>query len=65
MTAPACTRAPLPRRQGLSPERAAGRACVVCGESLTTGAVSRGWLRGRSGVHVLDVEVWACPEADR
>ncbi|MFD4245087.1 hypothetical protein ACFWP3_26390 [Streptomyces sp. NPDC058525] len=61
MAAPSCVRAPLPEVYGLAWEQRAGRACVVCGKRLTTGAVSRGWLFGRHGAHSLDVEVWCCP----
>lgn len=39
-----------------------GRACVWCGTTLTVGAVSAGIARGSSGAHILDTEVWACPE---
>ncbi|WP_371588264.1 hypothetical protein [Streptomyces virginiae] len=62
MTAPPCVRAPLPQVYGLAWEQTAGRACVVCGKRLTTGAVSRGWIYGRHGAHRLDVEVWCCPK---
>ncbi|MGW6979961.1 hypothetical protein ACWGE1_11015 [Streptomyces sp. NPDC054932] len=55
---------PLPEVYGLAWEQTAGRACVVCGKRLTTGAVSRGWLFGRHGAHSLDVEVWCCPKPE-
>ncbi|MGW2580638.1 hypothetical protein ACWCYZ_04740 [Streptomyces virginiae] len=64
MTAPPCASAPLPEVYGLPWEQSSGRACVACGKPLTAGAVSRGHLRGRHGVHVLDVEVWCCPEPE-
>ncbi|MFB7499291.1 hypothetical protein ACFC09_32170 [Streptomyces sp. NPDC056161] len=40
-----------------------GWACCWCGKSLLdiTGAQSTGLARGRSGAHVLDNEVYACP----
>ncbi|WCD86374.1 hypothetical protein KPP03845_102720 [Streptomyces xanthophaeus] len=46
---------------GLTWEQRAGRACGACGKPLSHGAVSRGWVRGRHGAHVLDVELWVCP----
>ncbi|MFF0226319.1 hypothetical protein [Streptomyces sp. NPDC004629] len=41
-----------------------GWACCWCGKSLlkVTGAVSAGVARGRDGAHVLDIEVYACPD---
>lgn len=41
-----------------------GRACCWCGKSLldVTGVKSAGIARGSSGVHVLDIEVYACPD---
>jgi hypothetical protein len=39
-----------------------GWACVWCRVRLTVGAVSAGIARGRSGAHVLDTEVYACPD---
>ncbi|MGW4728831.1 hypothetical protein ACWEQC_06570 [Streptomyces shenzhenensis] len=41
-----------------------GWACCWCAKSLldVIGAVSAGIARGREGVHVLDVEVYACPD---
>ncbi|MEV6394875.1 hypothetical protein AB0M39_08875 [Streptomyces sp. NPDC051907] len=56
-----CQSTPIPPARDLTWEQYAGRTCVVCGRRLTSDAVSRGWARGRQGVHVLDVEVWACP----
>lgn len=39
-----------------------GWACCWCGSSLlSVKAVPAGVSRGSSGVHVLDIEVWACP----
>ncbi|MGW2584506.1 hypothetical protein ACWCYZ_24805 [Streptomyces virginiae] len=64
MTAPSCVRAPLPEVYGLAWEQTAGRACVVCGNPLTAGAVSRGRLHGNHGAHSLDVEVWCCPKQE-
>ncbi|MFJ9939343.1 hypothetical protein [Streptomyces erythrochromogenes] len=49
---------------GLAWAQRAGRACVVCGRQLTTGAVSRGWIYGKHGAHRLDVEVWCCPKTE-
>ncbi|MFJ8057361.1 hypothetical protein [Streptomyces sp. NPDC096142] len=42
-----------------------GWACCWCGKSLLhgSGVVSAGIARGNSGVHVLDVEVFACGPA--
>lgn len=37
-----------------------GWACCWCGTSLQYGGVSVGIARGRLGVHVLDIEVYAC-----
>jgi len=39
-----------------------GWACCWCGKDLlgVRGTVSAGIARGLSGVHVLDIEVWAC-----
>jgi hypothetical protein len=54
----------LPAAGDLSWEQYAGRACVCCGMPLTVGALSVGIARGREGVHVLDIEVYAglrCP----
>ncbi|MBT2450923.1 hypothetical protein J7F03_28385 [Streptomyces sp. ISL-43] len=60
-----CHRRPLPASVSeLSHGQHLGRACVACGRLLTTGAVSRGTIRGRQGVHVLDVEVWSCPNPE-
>lgn len=56
-----CHTAPLPRAHGLPVEVAAGRACVACGQRLTTGAVLLGRAPGRHGAHDVSVEVWACP----
>lgn len=56
-----CRRQPVPEAGDLSWEQYAGRACFACGKQLTVGAVSCGRATGRLGVHVLDVEVWACP----
>ncbi|MFF0227990.1 hypothetical protein [Streptomyces sp. NPDC004629] len=41
-----------------------GWACCWCAKSLldVVGAVSAGIARGRDGVHVLDIEVYACPD---
>ncbi|MGW4728073.1 hypothetical protein ACWEQC_02520 [Streptomyces shenzhenensis] len=41
-----------------------GWACCWCAKSLLNviGAVSAGIAHGREGVHVLDVEVYACPD---
>ncbi|RMB85636.1 hypothetical protein [Streptomyces shenzhenensis] len=41
-----------------------GWACCWCAKSLldVAGAVSAGIARGREGVHVLDIEVYACPD---
>lgn len=52
---------PIPPAGDLSWEQYAGRACVWCGQPLTVGGRSVGIARGREGVHVLDVEVYAGP----
>ncbi|MER6484097.1 hypothetical protein ABT264_11215 [Streptomyces virginiae] len=64
MTPQVCARVRLPAPYGLSWDQQAGRACVICGRQLTTGAVSRGWIYGRYGAHRLDVEVWCCPKPE-
>lgn len=52
----------LPDAAALSWAQYAGWACVLCGASLaTTGGVSVGRAQGRSGVHDLSAEVFACP----
>ncbi|MFF3873258.1 hypothetical protein [Streptomyces sp. NPDC001978] len=51
-----------PPTSDLSYEQYAGRACCWCGKQLQHGAVSAGIARGRMGAHVLDVEVYACPD---
>lgn len=52
---------PPPVRE-LSRAQYSGWACCWCGKSLldVTGAVSAGIARGSSGVHVLDIGVYAC-----
>ncbi|MFE4217156.1 hypothetical protein [Streptomyces sp. NPDC056844] len=54
----------LPALETLTWDQSAGRACVWCKKLLTTGAVSAGTIPCRDGAHVLDTEVWACPECD-
>ncbi|MET9508931.1 hypothetical protein ABZX62_10715 [Streptomyces flavidovirens] len=51
----------IPPAPKLSYEAYAGRACYACGRALTTGAVLVGRATGHEGVHVLDVDVYACP----
>jgi len=46
----------------LNYEQYSGRACCWCGKPLWRGAVSAGISRGSSGAHVLDSEVFACPD---
>ena len=46
----------------LTYEQYSGRACCWCGTPLQSGAVSAGISRGRQGAHVLDIEVYACPD---
>lgn len=60
-----CADTPLPPAQGLPWNVAMGRACVACGKELTVGAVSRGKVSGRQGVHSIDTEVWSCPPGPR
>lgn len=52
----------LPPVEQLTHGQYNGRACVWCGTTLTVGAVSAGIARGSSGAHILDTEVWACPD---
>lgn len=59
---PAVTRRNPPPTADLSYEQHAGRACCWCGKTLSGRAVSAGISRGRIGAHVLDTEVYACPE---
>ncbi|WP_332758262.1 hypothetical protein [Streptomyces sp. MT206] len=60
-----CHLKPLPHSVSeLSHGQLLGRECVSCGRQLTTGAVPRGVVPGRQGVHVLDAEVWSCPDPD-
>ncbi|MFS8200464.1 hypothetical protein ACLVWQ_17480 (plasmid) [Streptomyces sp. CWNU-52B] len=56
--------APPPAAE-LGGEQYAGRACCYCRTKLTSGAMSAGISRGRLGVHVLDIEVYACPDCVR
>ena len=53
---------PLPSARDLTGAQHDGHACVWCGKPLRRGAVSAGIARGKSGAHVLDVEVFACPD---
>ena len=46
----------------LSYAQYSGWACCWCGTQLRHGAVSAGIARGRSGAHILDIEVYACPD---
>lgn len=53
---------PLPPANALTRAQYSGWACCWCGASLLrSGGSSVGVARGRSGAHVLDVEVYACP----
>lgn len=61
VTAPTAGERVMPTAGDLSWEQYAGRACVWCGKPLTVGARSVGIARGRIGVHVLDIEVYAGP----
>jgi hypothetical protein len=54
------TRRKLPPARDLTRAQHDGRACVWCGIPLWKGAKSAGIARGSLGVHVLDVEVFAC-----
>lgn len=56
------TRVELPPVEQLSYGQYNGTACVWCSTKLTTGAVSAGIARGQSGAHILDTEVFACPD---
>lgn len=58
----ACREMPIPAAGDLSWEAYAGRACYACGKRLTTGAIHVGRAVGHSGVHVLDTDVYACPD---
>jgi len=55
----------LPSAESLTYGQSAGWNCVWCGTKLTSGAVSAGVARGRQGAHVLDIEVYACPDCAR
>lgn len=58
----ACHLAPLPASVSqLTHDQALGRACVSCGTLLAEGAVERGTIHGKQGVHVTSAEVWSCP----
>ncbi|KMS77714.1 hypothetical protein ACH49_19710 [Streptomyces leeuwenhoekii] len=51
-----------PPYRDLTYQQRAGWACCWCGTSLLrAGGVPAGRARGRSGTHVLDVDVYACP----
>lgn len=52
----------LPPVEDLTYWQSAGWACVWCKKRLTSNAVSAGIARGSQGAHVLDVEVFACPD---
>jgi hypothetical protein len=54
-------RVELPPVEQLSSGQYRGLNCVWCAVKLTTGAVSAGTARGQSGAHILDTEVWSCP----
>jgi hypothetical protein len=64
VTAVRCQTVPLPSAYGLTWDQTAGRACVSCGKPLTTGAVPRGRVQGNHGAHVLNFEVWSCPDPE-
>lgn len=55
-------RVELPPVEQLTYGQYNGLACVWCGTKLTTGAVSAGMARGQLGAHILDTEVYACPD---
>ena len=55
----------LPSVHSLTKAQHDGHACVWCGKRLRHGAVSAGIARGRAGAHVLNVEVFACPDCAR
>ncbi|GGN59892.1 hypothetical protein GCM10011579_024470 [Streptomyces albiflavescens] len=52
----------LPSALALTRPQYSGWACVWCGKRLSSGAVSAGIARGSCGAHVLDIEVYACPD---
>lgn len=52
----------LPPVEDLTYWQSAGWACVWCKVRLTSEAVSAGTARGSQRAHVLDVEVFACPD---
>lgn len=54
-----------PSAVNLNGEQYAGRACCWCAKALWHGAVSAGIARGRCGAHVLDIEVYACPDCSK
>ncbi|WP_158810593.1 hypothetical protein [Streptomyces leeuwenhoekii] len=62
-TAPGTLPEPPPYAE-LTYHQRTGWACCWCGTSLLrTGGVPAGRARGRSGTHVLDVDVYACGPA--
>lgn len=52
----------LPAANALTKAQHDGWACVWCGKKLGRGAASAGITRGRAGAHILDIEVYACPD---
>lgn len=60
---PSCASQDVPgSTRDLPGESYSGRACCICGRLLTHGGIPRGTVKGQSGVHVLNVEVWSCPD---
>ncbi|MEU0397927.1 hypothetical protein ABZ208_35280 [Streptomyces sp. NPDC006208] len=55
-----CSSAPIPRAAALSYGAGKGWNCYACGAPLTTGAVLAGRAEGRSGVHDISADVYAC-----
>lgn len=57
----ACQTREIPPASALTTEAWSGRSCFACGRPLTVGAVHVGRAMGRSGVHDIGAEVFACP----
>lgn len=62
MTPARCCDKPIPPAADLSWEQYAGRACYACGRLFNRGAILAGRAEGWQGVHVLDTDVYACPD---
>ncbi|WP_424863798.1 hypothetical protein [Streptomyces sp. MMS24-I29] len=59
MTTP--TGQPLPDPRTLTWDQANGRACIWCGQLLTTSTIRVGIIHDRLGAHILGAEAWTDP----